>query len=629
MPGGLCPPLFLADDICHSFVDLRGGAWQLTMVMRRQRPIPCVHDLWECGSEGYLLGVCFKLNFLVQKAPRHAISPLVLTLDKLFSPARFCLFPRASPFSLDGPLSTKEQEDPLLLLDANTKTLHDTPYAAPSSNMIPLAPTIALAFLSFTCSVFVILRTVLPILPPHPLSRRVAPVRRSPQSLFSSPSWCIYPRLVANEGLQSEFGLPNFKKLAPADKTHLWIAACDLLALVIFIWQVVAESLGGPTDYAVGLDPLASVRLWFASTIRATCIFVIIAVTLLHVRLARPIDFGKFHWLIWAPGLLLVITSTAIAGKYLYLLFLLLTLTLCAGVLAGANFPSFFVGMIAYSSSLAFLSIVVFASLVGTLVTIRRNLTSTAGLDDSWPPMRQVDEKRQSFAQEDIDGLKDGSSWITSDAGSCHGGSVSAFSFSTHQTHARKSSNSSSNLHHGSNPPKSTFWFNSETPGRLSPVPPVPPLPAPYRPTSPTSAGMCDDPDPFRRTIGNHPRVRNGSQASWLTEPSIAPSTITTWSFPATHPASRPNTPNMSPQSTADLHAELIRPVVPSRPQTPAISSTQVLGGYGFSDVSLAEKQAGLAAVPEGDLDTNVPRVMTWFISVLLPCVSFSASYIK
>lgn len=408
----------------------------------------------------------------------------------------------------------------------------------------------------------------------------------------------------------------------PADKTHLWIAACDVLALVVFVWQVIAESLGGPTNYAVGLDPLATVRLWFASTVRATCVFVIFSLTLLHVRLARPVDFGKSHWLIWGPGLLLIFTSTAVAGKPLWLSSLSLILTLQAGVLAGANLPSFFVGMIAYSSSLTFLGVFVLAALVGTLVAIRRNLTSTGELDDSWPPMRQTDEKRGSFAQEDVDALKDGSSWITSDAGSSHGGSVSAFSFSTHQTHARKSSNSSSNLHHGSAHSKSAFWFSPENPDRISQVPPVPPLPAPYRPASPTSASVCDDPDPFRRTVGNDPRIRNGSQASWLTEPSIAPSTVTAWSFPANRSASRPNTPGMFPQSTVDLHAELLRPVAPSRPQTPAINSTQVLGGYGFSDVSLTEKQAGLAAVPEGDLDTNVPRVMTWFISILLPSVS-------
>jgi hypothetical protein len=212
-----------------------------------------------------------------------------------------------------------------------------------------------------------------------------------------------------------------------------------------------------------------------------------------------------------------------------------LTLTLRVGVLAGADFPSFFIGMIAYSSSLTFLGVTVFVGLVGTLVAIRRNLTSTSELDDSWPPMRQVDEKRHSFAQDEIDVLKEGSSWITSDAGSCHGGSVSAFSFSTHQTHVRKSSNSSSNFHHGSVPPKSAFWSNLETAGRISPVPPVPPLPAPYKPASPTFGIACEDPDPFRRTVGNDPRIRNGSQASWLTEPSIAPSTVTTWSFPLAH----------------------------------------------------------------------------------------------
>lgn len=411
--------------------------------------------------------------------------------------------------------------------------------------------------------------------------------------------------------------------MAPADKAHLWIAVCDVLALIVFIWQVIAESLGGPVDSATGLDSLATIRLWFASTVRATCVMIIIAMTLLHVRLARPVDFGKSHWLIWAPGLLFIITSTGIAGKLSYSFsFVDRPLTHCAGVLAGADIPSFFVGMIAYSSTLTFLGIAIFSGLVGTLVTIRRNLTSTAELDDSWPPMRQINEKRHSFAQDDIDALKEGSSWITSDAGSCHGGSVSAFSLSTHQTHARKCSNGSSNFHHGSAPYKSTPRPSFETAGRISPVPPVPPLPSPYRPASPACSSVCDDPNPFRRTVGNDPRIRNGSQASWLTEPSIAPSTVTAWSFPAARHASRPNTPAMFPQSTADLPSELLRATTPSRPQTPAISSAQVLGGYGFSDVSLVEKQAGLAAVPDGDLDTNVPRVMIWFVSVLLPCVS-------
>ena len=49
--------------------------------------------------------------------------------------------------------------------------------------MLPLIPTLALSFLSFIASAFVILRIIIPILPPHPLSRRVAPVR----ILFTDP----------------------------------------------------------------------------------------------------------------------------------------------------------------------------------------------------------------------------------------------------------------------------------------------------------------------------------------------------------------------------------------------------------------------------------------------------------
>lgn len=45
--------------------------------------------------------------------------------------------------------------------------------------MIPLVLALALAFVSFVASAFVILRIVIPILPPHPLSKRVSPVRIS------------------------------------------------------------------------------------------------------------------------------------------------------------------------------------------------------------------------------------------------------------------------------------------------------------------------------------------------------------------------------------------------------------------------------------------------------------------
>lgn len=70
--------------------------------------------------------------------------------------------------------------------------------------------------------------------------------------------------------LQSEFGLPNYRSLTPADKSHLWLACLDLLALAFFVWQVLAESLTSSSD--ITHNPLSTARLWIALTTRQTCL---------------------------------------------------------------------------------------------------------------------------------------------------------------------------------------------------------------------------------------------------------------------------------------------------------------------------------------------------------------------
>ncbi|OCH86227.1 hypothetical protein OBBRIDRAFT_890636 [Obba rivulosa] len=447
--------------------------------------------------------------------------------------------------------------------------------------MIPLIPTLALAFISFISSVFVILRIVIPILPPHPLSRRVSP---------------------------SEFGLPNFRSLSPADKSHIWLASCDFVALAVFIWQVIAEYLSNGQDYAVAQDPASAIRLWIALTLRQTCLLMVAALTLLHVRLGKPVAYGSKHWMLWAPALLLVCTSTSLAG-----------------VLAGSGVSTYFIGFVAYSSTLAALSSVAFACLVGTLVIIRRNLAALNDIRDPWPPAKQIEEKpRPSFATDDVEALKDGSSWITSRASSRHD-SISAFSFSTHQTHhSAKPSNASARIMTQqaalasvpSIPAKSSFWFNPATPygghGRESPVPPVPPLPAPYRPSSPTSNEINDDPDPFKR----HEQVpRMGSQTSWLSEPSIYQPTLSAWSFPVSRAGSTPSS------STPRAETALLPSTAYSRPITPAMASTEVLGGYGYApEVVQAEKGTGaLTPALTNDLDVSVYRAIGWLISIWVP----------
>ncbi|KAJ4479158.1 hypothetical protein J3R30DRAFT_3702247 [Lentinula aciculospora] len=437
--------------------------------------------------------------------------------------------------------------------------------------MIPLIPALALAFFSFLCSAFVVLRIVIPILPPHPLSRRVAP---------------------------SEFGLPNFRSISAADQSHIWLASLDILALSIFVWEAISESTGGPTGYEVGQEALPSVRLWFILTVRQTCLLVVAGLTLLHIRLGRSVSFGKKHWMLWGPSSVLILTSTAVAA-----------------ILSAAGLNSFFFGLVAYSSILAILSSAAFIGLAVTLLIIRKNLSSLNEDPESWPPMRHLEEKpRPSFATEEIDAMRDGASWITSNASSRRD-SVSAWSFSTHHTvTTSRHSGRPQTTSHPSVPAKSSYWFGTST-SQVNAIPPVPPLPSPYGPLSPTSESLAE-PDPFRRIpspLPQHPRERFlGSQNSWLSSSNGSHTTLSAWSFPATQAESMHNA------SSPNLHTTLLPSsgAISSRPVTPALSSAQVLGGYGYND---SEKEASSTSLPGTALDVSLYRSLGWLILIWIP----------
>ena len=448
---------------------------------------------------------------------------------------------------------------------------------------------------------------------------------------------------------QSEFGLPNynFRSLSSADKGHLWLASLDLLALCVFIWQTVSEYSGGATGLADARDVATSARLWFALTIRQSCLLVVSGLTLIHIRMGRSVSFGRKHWMIWAPVSLLSFTSTTLAA-----------------VLAGAGVPSFFSGLVVYLAITAVLSTAAFGGLVYTLVVIKRNLATLNEPTDSWPPVKEVEEKpRLSFATEDIDALREGGSWLTSDASSSRHESMSNWSFSTHHTRQ-----GSMRLNPAASQPslqtKSSYWFNPSSSGTDPSIPPVPPLPSVYRGNSSPTCVINEDPDPFRRDVPSRPRL--GSQSSWLTSPSVSQATLSAWSYPATpitastvdinagllrHALpSRPSTPltasvvdvsaallphalpsrSTTPMtSMVDLNAALLPQAGPSRSPIPALSSAKVLGGYGHT----ADSEKGIAslAVTGSEVDISYSRYVLWLLSIWAPFVSafFNFSFIE
>jgi len=230
------------------------------------------------------------------------------------------------------------------------------------------------------------------------------------------------------------------------------------------------------------------------------------------------------------------------------------------------------------------------------------------------------DKPRPSFATEEIDAIRDGASWITSNASSRRN-SVSAWSFSTHHTVATSYHGRPQTTTHPSVPAKSSFWFGSSGPNDVQ-IPPVPPLPSPYGPATPGLA----DPDPFRKDppLPKHQKPRLGSQSSWLTSSNGSHTTVTSWSYPTTH-----HEGTVGNISTPDFQTALM--ATSSRPVTPAMADAQVLGGYGYAPGGM-EVEKGLAALaaPVGTtVEVSMLPAVTWSVMIWVPLVSFPRYFLQ
>lgn len=332
-------------------------------------------------------------------------------------------------------------------------------------------------------------------------------------------------------------------------------------------------------------------------TIRQTCLLVIASVTLINLRMQRSTSFGDRQWMIWAPTLLLASISTTLAG-----------------VISATGIKSLFAGLIVYSSTIAVLSTVAFGCFIGTLVAIKRNLAAPNEDLEPWPPVRMIEAKTNpSFAIEEIDVIHDRASWVTSNASSRRN-SMSAWSFSTHDTTASSHRGPSFGCpqagSHPSFPAKSSLSFDFPAPNYDN-VPPVSPLPSPYAPLTPADEFPSESRS-FRRDLPTPPRRRFGSQTTWLTPTSGFNLTLSACSYPTTHHERSAQDFNIP-----GLHSGMTRPV------TPALANAQVLGGYGHTFGSFeAEKGLAALATPSGtQIDISFLHLCTWLAIIWVPLV--------
>ena len=76
--------------------------------------------------------------------------------------------------------------------------------------------------------------------------------------------------------------------------------------------------------------------------------------------------------------------------------------TMLAGVLIGAGVPGLFNSLVAYSLTMAVLSMAAFGGLIYTLVAIRCNLAALNELTDTWPPVKEVNNDPFNHLQRKI-----------------------------------------------------------------------------------------------------------------------------------------------------------------------------------------------------------------------------------
>ena len=459
--------------------------------------------------------------------------------------------------------------------------------------MIPLVPTVALALISLSCSAFVILRTMLSILSPRTLSRRLYPV-----SILSP-----YDARISIQHLhlqQSHFQPPSSRTLPPADKSYIWLALCDLSALGIFVWETFDQQRSSSSSSAhrgttsrVGTTSC----LWLALTLRQTCFLIVSALILIHVRLRKSVSFGTAHWFIWVPLVFLVTVSTTVAGVFA-------STTTFSGW-------TFRIGYITYSSAIAVLNTIMFGCFVSTLIIIKRSLESFHKAQSS---NESAEEPQTTFAMEDFAVIREGGSWISSTTNSRrNAASISPYSDSTIRTQQTSQNTAASHER------AATLRFPWPPPGRH-----------PYSslPQTPSRGCRRDDAhfkdfEPFRRRAQSlrAAALSLSSGNSWITSSLGTHPTVSAWSYPASLSS------HHNPARIEEIAGSAIASA-PSRERSPVsvrFPTVAVPGVRALDDQAergqLSPPSPSGASSSSPVIEISVLRILAWLAGAWVPLV--------
>ncbi|GAA5850186.1 hypothetical protein JCM8547_001035 [Rhodosporidiobolus lusitaniae] len=153
--------------------------------------------------------------------------------------------------------------------------------------------TLAFALLSFLCSTYTTLRTLLPLLPGHPLNRRQVSAAVAPYGAAPSPAVEKRPRLKS------------------AQRFTAYLASVDIFAACILVWEVAAAT---SAHEQLGASKTAASRIYLATTARPTLLLVVAVLSYANVVQGRQINLGRADWIVWLPALIIYAAGAGLAS---------------------------------------------------------------------------------------------------------------------------------------------------------------------------------------------------------------------------------------------------------------------------------------------------------------------------
>ncbi|GAA5949634.1 hypothetical protein JCM3765_002734 [Sporobolomyces pararoseus] len=222
--------------------------------------------------------------------------------------------------------------------------------------------TLVFALISLLCATYTTLRTLLPLVPGHPLNRR--------QQLSCTTS-IVHPEPSKHKDKDTR------PRLKSAQRFTAYLALNDVFATCVLLWEV--ASVVSLDQDRLGYSKLSDSRIYLATTARPTILSIVAVLSYTNVIRGRSISLGFADCIVWGPALFLYIVGAGLAS------------------LATVN-GSVWTGLLIWLSTTTFIVTLCFSRLLMAILRVR----SMTRKEQTFSPWSREQDKVLQAATDDL-----------------------------------------------------------------------------------------------------------------------------------------------------------------------------------------------------------------------------------